>query len=831
MTNFIGIDLGTTNSAIASYDGENVRLYKSPEQHDVTPSAIFIDRRGNKYIGSRAYQNAARSPDNAAILFKRFIGTSTPIKLSAVDLTLTPEECSSEILKTLYGYLTEEIRNDDSTAIVITVPAAFNQMQKDATLSAAEMAGIGKVALMQEPVAAVMSVMRQRNNEGIFLIFDLGGGTLDIAIAESISGRVSLLAHGGIAMCGGRDFDRILFDNIVKPWLQSEFNLPEDFSTGAKYKPLIHMSSWAAEKAKIDLSSMEETVISLSESELGSRDLDDNEVYLDININREQLSSLIDEHVNDSITAARETLEKAGLTPHDVERIVFVGGPTHYKPLRDKVSFELGIAASTDVNPMTAVSEGAAIFAESIDWSTQSRGRKSTHGTLKTGGQLNLSFNYVARTPDTKAKIAIKIDGAVHAGSEFQVDSPDTGWTSGRISLENGSIVEVTLTKSGENTFKIFAFDPSGGPIKTENNIIKITRTAATIDAIPASSSVAIEVLDKLGGRPTLEYLVREGDSLPSKGTLPFKAAESLRAGGSGALRFKLWEGDIADPIMDNRFIGELTITGADFDDGVITQGSELICDYEVLDSGNIVIEVSVPRISGTFHSGHNFYSRDSGLTDFTDASKQVQDEARSVNERIDAVLSKVDDPNLEQAKEKLEKASSLNDDEGDPETTKRAMDDVLEAKKLLAKARKENLSDIRQLDLDNTVDFFNEHIRESARPTEVSAFDNLVRTAQRSINEKTNDFENHLDQLRTVNFQILWRQDWFVMDRFKRFTEDKYLFPDQEKYSHLVDQGLDAIQKDEIEKLRGIVYELDMLRVGSSSADDMLLVANILRG
>jgi molecular chaperone DnaK len=92
---YVGIDLGTTNSAIASWDGENIRLYKSPEQHDVTPSAIFIDRRGNKYLGSRAYNNAARSPENAATLFKRLMGTSTPVKLPAVNLIMSPEECSA----------------------------------------------------------------------------------------------------------------------------------------------------------------------------------------------------------------------------------------------------------------------------------------------------------------------------------------------------------------------------------------------------------------------------------------------------------------------------------------------------------------------------------------------------------------------------------------------------------------------------------------------------------------------------------------------------------------------------------------------------------------
>src|SRR3954454_18789758 len=112
MSNYVGIDLGTTNSAICSYDGEEVHLYKSPDQTDVTPSAIFVDRRGNRFIGLRAYNNAARSPDNAALLFKRALGPSTPVKLPAVGITMTPEECSSEILRTLFGYLPEAIRND-----------------------------------------------------------------------------------------------------------------------------------------------------------------------------------------------------------------------------------------------------------------------------------------------------------------------------------------------------------------------------------------------------------------------------------------------------------------------------------------------------------------------------------------------------------------------------------------------------------------------------------------------------------------------------------------------------------------------------------------------
>ena len=167
MAYFVGIDLGTTNSAIATWDGSDLKLWKSPEQNDVTPSAIYFDRRG-RYVGKRAYDLIPQDREKAAFLFKRFMGTSTPVQIKGQE-ALTPEWCSAEILKTLFGYLPEEIRSQVQ-GTVITVPAAFNQMQKDATLQAAELAGIGAVTLMQEPVAAVMSVMRARSSNGTFVI-------------------------------------------------------------------------------------------------------------------------------------------------------------------------------------------------------------------------------------------------------------------------------------------------------------------------------------------------------------------------------------------------------------------------------------------------------------------------------------------------------------------------------------------------------------------------------------------------------------------------------------------------------------------------------------
>jgi len=828
MKNYVGIDLGTTNSAICSYDGDQTRIWKSPEQNDVTPSAIFIDRRGGKFVGKRAYDSAPHSPKNAAVLFKRQMGTSTPVQLSAAKTTMTPEECSSEILRTLFGYLPEELRDEEDVGTVITVPAAFNQMQKNATMQAAELAGIGRVALMQEPVAAVMSVMKGRNTDGVFVIYDLGGGTLDIALADSMRGRINILAHGGITWCGGRDFDRLLVDNVIKPWLHDNFDLPDDLFSQPDYEKLLRLGAWAAERAKIELSSREETVICLSETEVRVEDQAGNEVYLDIPINRSIADSLMEEKVEESIGAARKTIENAGMSPNDIDRVVFIGGPTHYKPLRDKVSFELGIKPSTEINPMTAVAEGAALFAESVEWNSVDRGRKSSRGKLTSKSELKPVFNYTARTPDTRAKIVVQTSEEIPDGTEFQIDSSDTGWTSGRISLKDGASVDLNLVKSGKNTFRIFLFDETNSALEIAEDMIIITRTAATVDAIPASHSVGIEILEKFRGASSVQWLVRSGDQLPKKGSQTFKAAESLKAGGSGSLNFKLLEGESDDP-SDNLFIGYFKITGKDFDEGVIPAGAELHCYYEMLDSGHIKLSVSTPAI-GVELSSRNFYSRQDGQIDFSKESARVIEEGERTRVRLEEMNEKIDDLKIDEARIKLEASSLLDPDEPDAERTQQAMEGVNDARRILADVRKENRDEIRQMDLDSVKYFFDEEIREYARPSEERTFDNLVRTAQRSIDNNNNDFDSLLSELKGNNFVILFRQDWFIIKKFEWMSSSPHHFSDPARFQALVSEGLAAREKNNIPQLREVIGQLYQIQIDSGS-DAYTLDVNIIRG
>lgn len=826
MKQYVGIDLGTTNSAICSYDGETVRIWKSPQQTDVTPSAIYINKRGNRYYGSTAYNQAAANPDNSATLFKRYMGTSAKMDMPAVGLSLTPEECSAEILKVLFGYLPEEIRNSDGIAVVITVPAAFNQMKKDATLKAAQMAGFKKVALMQEPVAAIMSVMKSSKQEGIFLVYDLGGGTFDVSVADNYSGKVNLLAHGGIEMCGGRDIDRLIFNGIVIPWLFNNFNLPKDLVTNPTYKRLHRLSLLSVENAKIALSYDNESTIALGESDARTLDLDGNDLYLDIQLTRSQVDALLSEIVADTVESTRSTMTKAGLTANDIERIVFVGGPTNYAPLRDRVAFELSLPPSIDVNPMTAVAEGASIFAESIDWSSETHNRKPISGEVESTDNADVSFKYIARTSDSKAKVVFHIGPGIENYS-FEIRSNDTGWSSGRVPLKDNASIDLPLFKEADNIFSVTVFNNFGREVKLTESRIIITKTIATVGSIPASHSIGVEVLEKMGGTSTLDYLILEGEPLPKRGQRKFKAEQSLKAGSASSINIKLWEGSIKSPVYDNRFIGMLRITGMDFEDGIIPAGGDLECSYEISDSGNIRLEVAIPSVRAVLPK--NFYSSQEGKELNVD---QVAEEGRRLTERIQEYANKLqENQKLAKAMEKAERAAAIDREARDTEDILKASEDVLEAKRLLAQTRQENLKIIRQMDLDNVKYFFDKYVRHLGRPAEVTAFDNQAKSAERSIARNDNDFENLLDELRGKNFAILWRQDWFVIERFNYLTSNPHNYSDLAAFNNLKAMGMDYVQNDEIDELRTVVVELYDRQLIRDSNENMMDMTNIIRG
>jgi molecular chaperone DnaK len=437
---YLGIDLGTSNSAIVGNDGRELRLYKTVDGSDVLPSAIMIDRRGGMFVGKRAYEQDAFSPENVGKKFKRLIGTSSPIEFKSADRTMSAEEASAEVLKTLLSQAKLAAGQFDLEGTVITIPAAFNQMQCEATMRAAQAAGIGRVGLVQEPIAAAMASIadRQRRNsalkDGQFLVYDLGGGTFDVAIVQSVGGTINVVGHGGINMLGGTDFDRRVVNEIVRPWLMDQFDLPEDLQKDPTYQRVLRIAAFYAEKAKIELSAQPSTRISADESQLSARDQAGKEIYLDIPFDRPQLEELVFDQVERSIDACRKLLKENGYQPGDIDRVVFIGGPTRMPIVRSRVPEQLGIAGDLDSDPMTAVAFGATIFAESRDWSGEAVTAKPTRATASAGGAVKIEYGYPERTSDARIRIRVRPQPESQGkGYRLQIDS-DMGWTSGQSS-------------------------------------------------------------------------------------------------------------------------------------------------------------------------------------------------------------------------------------------------------------------------------------------------------------------------------------------------------------------------------------------------------------
>jgi len=386
------------------------------------------------------------------------------------------------------------------------------------------------------------------------------------------------------------------------------------------------------------------------------------------------------------------------------------------------------------------------------------------------------------------------------------------------------------LYKSGINRFLASVFDENGTEIKIKNNEISITKTAASIDGIPASHSIGVEVLDRLGGNSTLDFIVKEGDLLPKKVKKIFKTSQSLQAGKTGFIKIKIWEGEIKSPIYDNRYIGNLEITGNDFYEGFIPVGADLECEFEILDSGNIVIGLKIPSIGEIFNN-KNFYSIQDGKYNSETMYDLVQDQVDNLMVRLEHLETVITDEKIQKAKQKVDYITKNKVNVNDLEDVQKSLENVQESKKLLAEVRQEYLKDIRKLDLKKAMNTFNNYSKEYSTTSEGEKIETLYNSASKTIELDNNNFDLSLNQIHQINFKILWRQDEFIIRKFKEFENSPHLFLDKDNYRKLIAEGNEMIFKENIMNLRRILNSLWGLVIYDNDDENRLDDVNILRG
>ena len=815
---FIGIDLGTSNSAIAIHSNGETEVRTDREGKKVTASAIYVGKRGTKTVGNGAYQKAAGDPEYGARFFKRMMGSDTRIPILGLGEEWTPERCSAEILRELMTYVPAELQKDVQ-GIVVTVPAAFDLAQKNATLQAAQNAGIGKVTLLQEPIAALMAATEKHNPGTHLVVCDLGGGTLDVAVAEWTKRGIILHAHGGIPMCGGRDIDRTLYEKMVTPWIERTFRMEPNWKESDAWKKNGQkrgLCEYAIEQAKIRLSAGETTRITLEEKELGVLDQASNEMYLEIELNRTTLDDAMVGIEEQTIDCIRSTLEKGGFETGTMDALVFTGGPTQYQPLRERVCAALALPGHVEADPMAAVAAGAAVFAESVNWEsgTRQQARKVRETARSTEGiEYELRHDERISTEETRVTVTPK-SGC--EGATIELISEQTGWSSGEAEIGEVKRIQVRVSQMGENTFE--AVLKRGTDSESRKSAVRITRTRATVEAVPLAKTIGIEVLKGKNKRTVMWPIGSEGDELPLTKTGTFYAEEQVKAGSAQTLRFKVREGQHKEP-KSNEMHGVFAIAGTDIDEGVIEEGAELQATFQVGEGGDLYVSIEVPSVRQVFSGDKNYYRHEEGRLDYREAASTIRDSAEELKREAEETAEVVDDRDLRKALVLLEDAEQLGWDEDDPETVKEHHDRTKEARDLLARAQERNKSTVLQHRVEATRKRWNEHAAPWADEGTKERVRKQLASAEKAAGLKNSECEDALSDVDSEYWSTLWKEDWFVIEMFNHAKVDAARGSRAAQAAPVVAKGERLKQRGDTERLRQVVGELlDMVPRRASS-------------
>ena len=347
MSKVIGIDLGTTNSCVAVLEAGAPKVIPNPEGGRTTPSVVAF-KKGERIVGEAAKRQALTNPNTVSSI-KRLMGTKEKVELDGKKYT--PEEVSAMILSYIKDYA-ESYLGEKVDKAVITVPAYFNDAQRQATKNAGKIAGLEVERIINEPTAAALSYGLEKENGQTILVYDLGGGTFDVSILELGDGVFEVKSTNGNNHLGGDDFDQKIIDYIVEEFAkENNIDLRDDKMAMQRLKEV-------AEKAKKDLSGMVTTQIS---APFITKNDDDEPLHIDMELTRAKFEDLIGDLVESTIEPIRKALKDAKMTKKDIDKVIFVGGSTRVPMVYDLVTKELGQEPSREVNPDEVVAMGAAI--------------------------------------------------------------------------------------------------------------------------------------------------------------------------------------------------------------------------------------------------------------------------------------------------------------------------------------------------------------------------------------------------------------------------------------------------------------------------------------
>lgn len=592
----IGIDLGTTNSEIAINNGNSVEVIKNDLDDEYTPSVFGINRSKIRIVGKKAYEQLFRFATKDELVnnraeVKRIMGTAEKVRFERTGEELSPEEISAEILKSLKESVLKKYPEFSTVAAVITIPAYFSVVQAEATKRSGNLAGFEHVVLLQEPIAAAIGYGFMNAKNENWLVYDLGGGTFDVALVSAKDGNLTVVAQNGDNFLGGKDFDKLVIEKILIPKIQAEFNCPDIEADAVTFSKLKNF----AEVAKIELSSREKTNIQVEN--IGN-DESGKEIYLSIDLTRKEFEKLIKHSIDRTIKLAQDTIKESGIKQASIDKIILVGGPTRIPYLRERLENELKIQVDSSVDPLTIVARGACIFG--VSQQVPDAFIKKNTGESK--GEKGLTLHFDSLTSDIETTVSGIIEELRDTEDDFyiQIQNQSGTYSGTRVKVKHGKFFDtIRLDENKTNVFWIYLFDGKGNAVPVDPDSFTIIHGLSISGApIPHSIGVGVVRKDPKTGlvSETFDKFFSKNSILPLKETKTFKTLRKLKKGDKeNVLPVNVYEGESERQDRNNR-ICALKITGENIPYD-LPEGTPIDITLEYDESRQVKVNAYIPSI------------------------------------------------------------------------------------------------------------------------------------------------------------------------------------------------------------------------------------------
>jgi molecular chaperone DnaK len=581
-----GIDLGTTNSLVAKFSNGQVEIFKNPVGFKETLPSVVAFRNNRILVGDKAREYIEKDPHNVFSSFKRKMGTSESFFVTSIADFKTPVQLSAMVLNELKNFI---YTGEKPESVVITIPASFDTIQSNATKKAGYEAGFKEVVLLQEPIAASLAFANKNYGtqlEGRWLVYDLGGGTFDVALVKIQDDEMKVVDHEGDNYLGGLDFDNAIIDSIILPYLQQKGNYEtlcaELRSAKSSYNKLYYLLLLKAEEVKIALSAAMQADI-----EFETLDDNGNEQEVFITVTREQLNAVVKEKIEYSIELVKKVLERNNVGKEDLNQVILIGGSTYIPLVKEMLAAALSIPVNAAVDPTTAVAAGAAYYAGAKPALVAATAPADAQaGEASDEAIVDVRMAYAKTSRETEEYFTALISG-LQPGSFYRITRNDGGYDSGLKPAAERISEMLVLQPNQVNTFTLKLYDSRSNAVPAGNQVITITQGKFSIEGQPLPNDICIEVDDTTNNATRLELIFEKNAILPLKKKIIKTLTKTITRSGSESLLINILEGSRYSMPPSCMTIGVIEINGKKLEHDLI-KGSDIEIALEMSESRDL---------------------------------------------------------------------------------------------------------------------------------------------------------------------------------------------------------------------------------------------------